>query len=82
MLFLMLLSLMSAGYFLGTVWLHSAPPLVTEAPNAAMTSPLLPEDDQPPAGDLGWPADGSALQSYLDDGYAALDTYLSEDHSV
>jgi len=45
-----------------------------------VTPPALPAEDQPPAAAVGWPPGGSRLPAYLDDGFAALDAYLSEDH--
>ena len=45
------------------------------------TAPVqLPADDQPPASAVGWPPEAAAaFTTYVDDGFAALDAYLSED---
>jgi hypothetical protein len=39
--------------------------------------PCLPDDDQPPASAVGWPPDGARFSDYVDEGFAALDAYLS-----
>lgn len=38
----------------------------------------LPDEDQPPATAVGWPPDGARYTPYVDEGFAALDAYLSE----
>jgi len=52
----------------------------SSTPAGAVPRPALPAEDQPPAAAVGWPPAGSRLSAYLDEGFAALDAYLSEDH--
>jgi hypothetical protein len=76
---LFLLMLVTVGYFAGLYALRRKSKSST-TPAAAVTPPALPAEDQPPAAAVGWPPGGSRLPAYLDDGFAALDAYLSEDH--
>jgi hypothetical protein len=77
---LLLLGLMTAGYFAGVRWLRTPSTRFSHTPAGAVTCPVLPEEDRPPASALGWPPAGARLSTYLDDGFAALDAYLSEEH--
>ena len=43
---------------------------------------VLPADDQPPASAIGWPPVGTGFTSYVDEGFAALDAYLSEGYAA
>lgn len=72
---LILLALLTVAYFAGVVWLRR-----TRRTTAAATEPApeLPIDDQPPATAVGWPPAGTGFTSYVDEGFAALDAYLSE----
>ena len=40
--------------------------------------PPLPDEDLPPPTAVGWPPDGDRLPAYVEEGFAALDVYLSE----
>jgi hypothetical protein len=42
----------------------------------------LPDDDQPPSSAVGWPPLGRQFTSYVDEGFAALDAYLSEGYAA
>lgn len=42
----------------------------------------LASEDQPPAGAVGWPPLGEGFARYVEGGLAALDAYLSEDHTA
>jgi hypothetical protein len=44
---------------------------------AAVPLPALPADDLPPAGAVGWPPEGAGFPTYVEEGFAALDAYLS-----
>jgi hypothetical protein len=79
MLFLIVLT---TGYFAGIVWLRrsrgaAALPSAADGPALA-----LPDLDQPPLAAVGWPPMGAGLPSYLDEGFAALDAFLAEDHAI
>ncbi len=78
MLFLLLL--LTAGYFVGVYRLRGAKRLTSTSPAAAVSRPALPVDDLPPATAVGWPPAGERLSTYLDEGFAAIDAFLSEDH--
>ena len=71
-----LLGCLCAGY-LGVVILVLRGPrsrrLAADAP-----LPPLPADDLPPASAVGWPPEGAGFPTYVDEGFAALDAYLSE----
>ena len=75
---LILLTLLTAGYFAGVVWLRRETRLGS-AQRASVTGLTgLPDEDRPPLGAVGWPPGGTALGGYIDGGLAALDAYLSE----
>jgi hypothetical protein len=75
---LILLTLLTAGYFAGVVWLRREARLGS-AQRASVTDLTgLPDGDCPPLGAVGWPPGGAALGGYIDGGLAALDAYLSE----
>lgn len=40
--------------------------------------PELPAEDRPPRTAVGWPPEGAAFTAYVDEGFQALDAYLSE----
>lgn len=75
---LFLLSLLTVAYFAVVLWVRrsrrSAPAAVTGLAAVA----ALPEDDQPPVTAVGWPPSGTGFTTYVDDGFEALDAYLSE----
>jgi hypothetical protein len=76
---LFLLMVVTVGYFAGLYALRRKR-TSSATPAAAVTPPALPAEDQPPAAAVGWPPGGARLPAYLDEGFAALDAYLSEDH--
>jgi hypothetical protein len=77
---LFVLMLLTAGYFAGVYLLRSSKRRSPAAPAATVPRPVLPADDLPPAAAVGWPPAGARLSVYLDEGYAAIDAFLSEDH--
>lgn len=44
----------------------------------AADRPMLPAEDLPPTGAVGWPPEGADLPPYVTEGFAAIDAYLSE----
>ncbi|MGH8968487.1 MAG: hypothetical protein ACRDV1_00920 [Actinomycetes bacterium] len=71
---LLLLTLLTAGYFAAVVWVRRSAGRAAALPAAVP----LPVEDQPPPSAVGWPPEGEQFWAYLDDGYAALDAYLAE----
>ena len=72
---LVLLTLLTAGYFAVVIWLRRE----TRIQQAALSAlGNLPAEDQPPASAVGWPPGGSQLEAYLEDGFRALDAFLAE----
>ena len=77
MLFLLLL--LTVAYFAVVLWVartRRSGPLATGTGLATVAD--LPEDDQPPVTAVGWPPGGSGFTTYVDEGFDALDAYLSE----
>jgi hypothetical protein len=77
-----LLTLLTSGYFAVVAWSwHSRR---TAGPTAATAAPLavLPADDLPPPTAVGWPPGGTGFPSYVAEGFAALDAYLSEGYAA
>ena len=75
---LILLALVSVGFVAEVLWVRRA----RKRRRAAAVAPepaQLPVDDQPPSSAVGWPPGGAAFTTYVDDGFAALDDYLSQD---
>lgn len=54
-----------------------APGKLAAALAAAEPLPPLPADDLPPETAVGWPPEGSGFPTYVEEGFAALDAYLS-----
>lgn len=82
---LALLTLLTVGYFALVVWIvrgkrrnRLAQAVEPDAAHAA----ALPVDDQPPASAVGWPPLGRQFTSYVDEGFRALDAYLSEGYAA
>jgi hypothetical protein len=66
-----LLTLLTSGYFAVVAWSwHSRR---TAGPTA---------DDLPPPTAVGWPPGGTGFPSYVAEGFAALDAYLSEGYAA
>ncbi len=77
---LILLALLSVGFVAEVLWVRRA--RKRRRAGAEATEPSqVPLDDQPPSSAVGWPPapGGAAFTTYVDDGFAALDAYLSED---
>jgi hypothetical protein len=72
-----LLAVLTASYFAGVVWVRRS-----KRRQALILPPVLPEDDQPPASAVGWPPEGARFSQYVDEGFAALDAYLSEGYAT
>lgn len=73
---LVFLALLTLGYVGVVLFLRRAKRTMTGPTLAAVAD--LPADDRPPPAAVGWPPAGSGFESYVDDGFAALDAYLSE----
>jgi hypothetical protein len=71
------LALLTAAFFAGVVWVRR-----TARQHAMTVAPVLPEDDQPPASAVGWPPEGTRFTQYVDEGFAALDAFLSEGYAT
>lgn len=67
-----LLALLTTSYFAVVVWV-----LRSKRRYVAAAAPCLPDDDQPPVSAVGWPPEGARFAEYVDEGFAALDAYLS-----
>jgi hypothetical protein len=74
-----LLSLVTVAFFVAVLRLRRAR-RVLEATLADL--PMLPAEDLPPATAVGWPPEGAAFRTYVDEGFAALDAYLSEGYAT
>jgi hypothetical protein len=81
---LVLLTLLTAGYFATVVWIVRGKRRARLDGLAAeeMATGTLPADDQPPASAVGWPPGGRQFTSYVDQGFRALDAYLSEGYAA
>jgi hypothetical protein len=78
---LILLTLLTVGFFAAVAWArrgrkHRPAAMVAEAPA------MLPAEDLPPPSAVGWPPGGKQFSSYVDNGFAALDAYLSEGYAA
>ncbi len=75
---LVLLALLTAAYFAAVVWVVRAKRRAGSVDQPGADGSELPADDQPPATAVGWPPGGRQFASYVDDGFRALDDFLSE----
>ena len=78
---LILLTLVTVGYFVAVVRVRrrrTAGAVSAEAGTLA----ALPQDDLPPVSAVGWPPEGGRFTTYVDQGFAAIDAYLSEDRAA
>jgi len=73
-----LLSLLSVAYFVVVLWVRRTRRSGPATPTVLTAVAALPEDDQPPVTAVGWPPGGSGFTTYVDEGFDALDAYLSE----
>ena len=72
---LVLLTLLTAGYFAVVIRVRRE----SRRRRVTAAEPIfLPADDLPPETAVGWPPVGAAFSAYVDDGFRALDAYLSE----
>ena len=81
---LVLLTLLTAGYFATVVWIVRGKAHARRDGLAAeqIAGGDLPVDDRPPASAVGWPPGGRQFTSYVDEGFRALDAYLSEGYAA
>ena len=81
---LVLLTLLTAGYFATVVWIVRGKRQARRDGRAAeqVAGGDLPVDDRPPASAVGWPPGGRQFTSYVDEGFRALDAYLSEGYAA
>ncbi len=82
---LVLLTLLTAGYFATVVWIVRGKRQARRDGLAAagqVAGGDLPVDDRPPASAVGWPPGGRQFTSYVDEGFQALDAYLSEGYAA
>jgi len=76
------LALLTTAYFAGVAWLWDSGKAAGAAAVVVADAAALPTDDQPPATAVGWPPGGSGFTSYVSEGFAALDAYLSEGYAA
>ncbi len=76
---LFLLACLCAGYLAVVILVLRGPRSGKLAAALAAAEPLppLPADDLPPETAVGWPPEGSGFPTYVEEGFAALDAYLS-----
>lgn len=80
---LVLLTLLTAGYFATVVWIVRGKRRARLGLVEALGDEVgLPADDQPPASAVGWPPGGRQFVSYVDEGFRALDAFLSEGYAA
>lgn len=70
---LVLLTALTVGYLVFVLRVRRA-----RRPARPTPVPLLPVDDRPPTGAVGWPPQGRGFEPYVEQGFAELDAYLSE----
>ena len=76
------LALLTAAYFAAVVWMRRSSRRIEAGPGTEPPLADLPVEDQPPPTAVGWPPGGSSFASYVDDGFAAMDAWLSEGHTA
>ncbi len=75
---LVVLAILTGGYLAAVVWIVRAKRRAGTAGQVGTGCAHLPADDQPPPAAVGWPPGGRQFLTYVDEGYRALDAYLSE----
>ncbi|MEO7980220.1 MAG: hypothetical protein ABI807_04955 [Sporichthyaceae bacterium] len=75
---LVLLAILTGGYLAAVVWIVRAKRRSGGVDLVGTEGADLPADDLPPAAAVGWPPGGRQFLTYVDEGYRALDAYLSE----
>ena len=76
------LALLTAAYFAAVVWVRRSRGRIEAGAGGQTPVADLPVEDQPPPTAVGWPPGGSGFASYVDDGFAAMDAWLSEGHAA
>jgi len=76
------LALLTAAYFVAVVWVRRSRRRTEVGAGTQVPVADLPVDDRPPPTAVGWPPGGSGFASYVDDGFAAIDAWLSEGHAA
>ena len=76
------LALLTAAYFAAVVWWRRSGSRVRGPARARAPVADLPVEDQPPPTAVGWPPGGTGFTSYVDEGFAAIDAWLSEGHAA
>ena len=76
------LALLTAAYFAAVVWLRRSRRRAGGGAGPGPAVADLPVEDQPPPTAVGWPPGGSGFASYVDEGVAAIDAWLSEGHAA
>ena len=76
------LALLTAAYFAAVVWVRRSSRRLEAGAGTQTPVADLPVEDQPPPTALGWPPGGSGFAAYVDDGFAAMDAWLSEGHAA
>jgi hypothetical protein len=76
------LALLTAAYFAAVIWLRRSRRRAQAVAGTELPVAALPVDDQPPPTAVGWPPGGSDFASYVDNGVAAIDAWLSEGHAA
>jgi hypothetical protein len=79
---LIALAMLTTAYFAVVVRLWRSRRVAAATAAVAAQAAALPADDQPPATAVGWPPGGSGFTSYVAEGFAALDAYLSEGYAA
>jgi hypothetical protein len=79
---LLALALLTTAYFAVVAWLWRSRKSAGVTRVVVAEAAVLPADDLPPATAVGWPPGGSGFTSYVDEGFAALDAYLSEGYAA
>lgn len=69
----LVLALLTALYAVVVLWLRRA-----RRAARSQNCPELPAEDRPPPTAVGWPPEGPAFFAYVEEGFEALDAYLSE----
>lgn len=79
---LFLLALLTATYFVVVGWVWRGKRRAGDTRSGPVVTTALPAEDQPPSSAIGWPPGGASFSSYVDEGFAALDAYLSEGYAA
>lgn len=72
-----LLTVATMAYFAGVLWIARSMRRLSSRHTA-----MQPDADQAPASAVGWPPEGDGFTTYVDEGIAALDAYLSQGYAA